>query len=151
MLRTRLPCPSSLRLNLLPLTVIQLVLVCFLLHCFSPVGETGCDLRRDVRLTKTVNGDELEGGPVVELSPTDTRIDGSVVDDGRALADKLSVLKDNFPLLHPGETFEGRVVVSADRDVPWRRLREVLTAARSRDYPLIDFAVVKDPPLPKGL
>ena len=140
--RTRLPRPSSVTLNLLPLTVVQLMLVCFLLQISGTTGEC-CLSGRDIRVPAAVNGDELLPGPVVEISPTDLRVDGSVVDDGTALADRLLTLKNNHALLHPAETFEGRVVVWADRDVPWSRLREVLAAARKRDYLLVDFVVMK--------
>jgi hypothetical protein len=143
MCRTRLPRPTSLTLNLLPLALVQLTLVCFLLHLWSPTGETGCSHRRDVKIPTAVNGDELLPAPVVELSPTDLRLDGSVVADGDELADKLLTLEMNYPLLHPGERFGGRVLVSADRDVPWSCLREVLAAAEKRDYLIVDFVVVK--------
>jgi len=130
-------------LNLLPLTVMQLSLVCFLLQISRATGETGCSPLREDRLPTAVNGEELLRGPVVEISPTDMRIDGSVVSDGAALADQLLIIKDNYPLLHPGEPFEGRVLVWADRDVAWSRLREVLAAAKRRDYTNVDFVVVK--------
>ena len=58
---------------------------------------------------------------------------------GRAAADP----ENNHPLLHPGEAFDGRVLVWADREMTWRRLREVLAAAEIHDYRSIDFAVVK--------
>jgi len=140
---TRLPHPASVSLNLLPLTVVQLTLVCFLLQISRATGETGCTPRREDRLPTAVNGEELLPGPLVEISPTDVRVDGSLVSDGAALADQLQVLKSNHQLLHPGEPFEGRVLVWADRDVPWSRLREVLAAARRRDYLIVDFVVVK--------
>jgi len=140
----RFPRPTFLTLNLLPLTVVQLTLVCVLLQDFRPVGETCCLPRRDIRLPRAVNGVELLRGPVVEISPSDLRIDGSVVADGAELADKLLIAKNNHPLLHPGETFDGRVLLSADRDIPWRRLREVLAAAEGRGYRIIDLVVVDD-------
>ncbi|HMF42234.1 MAG TPA: hypothetical protein VKQ32_16280 [Polyangia bacterium] len=130
-------------MNLFPLTVVQLMLVCFLLQISSATGEICCLPRQEIRVPAAVNGDELLPGPVVEISPTDLRVDGSVVDGGAALADRLLVLKNKYALLHPAETFEGRVVVWADRDVPWSRLREVLAAANKRDYLLVDFVVIK--------
>ena len=130
-------------MNLLPLTVVQLTLVCFLLQISRATGETGCTPRREDRLPTAVNGAELLPGPVVEISPTGLWVDHIEVGDGGALADQLLTLKNNHPLLHPGERFEGRVLVWADRDVPWSRLREVLAAARSCDYLSVDFVVVK--------
>jgi hypothetical protein len=130
-------------LNLLPLTVVQLTLVCFLLQISRATGEICCLPRREIRVPAAVNAEELLPGTVVEISPTDMRVDGSVVGDAAALADRLLILKNNYPLLHPGEPFEGRVLVWADRDVPWSRLREVLAAARRRDYPIVDFVVVR--------
>jgi hypothetical protein len=119
------------------------MLVCFFLQISRATGETCCSSPRDIRVPAAVNGDELLPGPVVEISPTDLRLDGSVVADGAELADQLLILKRNYPVLHPNERFEGRVLVSADRDVPWRRLREVLAAARERNYLNVDFVVVK--------
>ena len=150
MWRSRLPRPLTLTLNLLPLTVVQLALVCFLLNISSATGETGCPPRRDIRLPTTVNGDELLRGPLVEIAPTEVRFDGSAVDGDADLADRLVVAKNNQRLLHPGEAFDGRVLIWADRDTTWRRLREVLAAAEKHDYRSIDFVVVKDPPLPAG-
>jgi len=147
--RSRLPRPLSLTLNLLPLTVVQLALVCFLLNISSATGET-CPPRRDIRLPTTVNGEELLRAPLVEISPTDIRVDGLVVAGDADLADRLLVVKNNQHLLHPGEAFDGRVLVWADRETTWRRLREVLAAAEKHDYRSIDFVVVKDPPLPVG-
>jgi len=40
LLRSRLPRPLSLTLNLLPLTVVQLALVCVLLDISNATGET---------------------------------------------------------------------------------------------------------------
>ena len=139
----RRPCPSSATLNLLPLTVVQLALVCFLLQLSRAEGETCCSPRKDIRVPAAMNGDELLRGPVVELSPTGVSLDGSVVADDATLDDQLLILKKNFPLLHPDERFEGRLLVSADRDVPWSRLRKVLAAAETRDYRIIDFVVVR--------
>ena len=140
---TRLPPPSSVSLNLLPLTVVQLTLVCFLLQISRTTGETGCTPRREDRLPTAVNGEELLPGPLVEISPSELRVDGGQVSDGAALADRLLTLKNNHSLLHPGEPFDGRVLVWADRDVAWSRLREVLAAAKRHDYLSIDFVVVK--------
>jgi hypothetical protein len=84
---------------------------------------------------------------VVAISLTDMRVNGSEVAGATELADKLLVMKNNYSLLHPGETFDGRVLVSADRDIPWRRLREALAGAERSDYRIIDFVVVKDPSL----
>ena len=120
------------------------MLVCFFLQIARMTGETCCSSPRpDIRVPAALNGDELLPGPLVEISPTDLRLDGGVVAGGAGLADQLLILKRNYPLLHPGERFEGRLLVSADRDVPWRRLREVLAAARERDYLTVDFVVVK--------
>jgi hypothetical protein len=130
-------------LQLLPLTVVQLMLVCFFLQISRVSGEAGCSPRRDIRVPAARNGDELLPGPVVEISPTDLRLDGRVIGDDAELGDELLTLKLNDPLLHPSAQFEGRVLVSADRDVPWRRLREVLAAARKRDYLVVDFVVVR--------
>ena len=130
-------------MNLLPLTVVQLTLVCFLLQFFGARGETGCTPRREDRLPTAVNGEELLLGPLVEISPTGMWVDHAEVNDGAALADRLLTLKNAQPLLHPGEPFEGRVLVWADRDVPWSRLREVLAAARRHDYLNVDFVVVR--------
>jgi hypothetical protein len=127
----------------LPLTVTQLALVCFLLQISDATGEMCCLPRREIRVPAAVNGVELLPGPVVEISRTDLRVEGSVVDDGAALADRLLILKNDDRLLHPAEPFEGRVLVWADRDVPWSRLRDVLAAARKRDYLLVDLVVIK--------
>jgi hypothetical protein len=146
-----LPRPTVLTLNLLPLTVVQLMLVCVLLHDFRATGEPCCLPRRDIRLPRAVNGAELLRGPVVAISPTDVRVDGSVVDGGARLADRLLILKNDYPRLHPGQTFDGRVLVSADRDIPWRRLRKVLAAAEAHDYRIIDLVVVDGSPRAGGL
>jgi hypothetical protein len=131
--------------------VIQLTLVCFLLHLWSPQGETGCGSSLGIRLPTTVNGDELQRGPVVTISSADTRVDGSVAEDAAAVADRLGILKDTYALLHSGEPFDGRVLLYVDRSIPWRRLREILAAAAKQDYRIVDFVVTKDPPLPRRL
>jgi len=144
-----LPRPLSLTLNLLPLTVVQLALVCFLLNISSATGET-CPPLFYIDSPTTENGEELLRAPLVEISPTDIRVDGLVVACDADLAYRLLVVKNNQHLLHPGEAFDGRVLVWADRETTWRRLREVLAAAEKHDYRSIDFVVVKDPPLPVG-
>src|SRR5262245_19775656 len=90
---SRLPRLTSLTLNLLPLTVIQLSLVCFLLQIARATGETypPPPPRPDIKLPRAANGDELLLGPLVEISLTEMWIDGSVVADGAELADKLLV------------------------------------------------------------
>ena len=62
------------------------------------------------------------------------------------MARRLLVSKRSYVLVHPRGSFEGRVLIVADRDVPWRRLREILAAAAKHDYLIVDFVVEVDGP-----
>lgn len=72
--------------------------------------------------------DEAAFAPVLEVLPHGVAVDGSRLRDGtdRAGLETLVVLRNNYLILHPGETFPGKLGVVCRGDVPARRLDDVL-------------------------
>ena len=135
-------------LNVLPLAVVQLALVCFFLHLFEPAGECSCRVRLLDRIRPPVvaHGAPLIAEPLILVAPGEVWFDGEV--DPAKIEERLATAKLNYSLLHPGEIWNGHVGLQVDGDVAWAEVAPLVAAAGRQGYGIIDVVVVKDPPLP---
>jgi hypothetical protein len=86
--------------------------------------------------TKTpllVAPDRVERAPVVALSTARLALNGYPVDEG-ALQAGLEQLHELYSTLHPGERFDGSIVVVCEPDVATRRLDAMLAAVARAGY-----------------
>lgn len=137
------------QITLVPFIDFLLTVVVFLLMSFSSSGEVTVL----PGLPDAANGADVEQAPVVAIDADQVTIDGRRVADTRALmADgrlerveplvrDLEVARDNYGVLHPGETFPGQVVVQASRDVDYRAIRKVLFSVGQAGYGGVQLAV----------
>jgi hypothetical protein len=99
-----------------------------------PKGPKGIGLQVTSTQTPDVEGpDNLEPGPVVEVSPRGMTIDGAPVGPEKLLED-LTILRRNFSLLHPNEPINKQLIVLCSWDTPAVHLRTVLRAAEQAQY-----------------
>jgi hypothetical protein len=81
--------------------------------------------------------DEAPFGPILEVKAVGIDVDGSNPPEGaadRAGLESLAVLRDNYLLMNPGATFPGKLGVVCRRDVPARRLDDLLQRAAVLGY-----------------
>jgi hypothetical protein len=81
--------------------------------------------------------DDAPFGPVLEVKAVGVDVDGASPPEGatdRAGLESLAVLRDNYTLMNPGATFPGKLGVVCRRDVPARRLDDLLQRAAVLGY-----------------
>jgi len=135
-------------LNLLPLTVMQLALVCFFIQLAQSKGECLCHIRLLDRIEPPTisHGTELISEPMILVAPGEVWFEGLV--DPQEIEGRLASSKGNHALLHPGEPFDGHVGLYVDRDVPWVEVAPLIAIVERQGYDKVDVVVVEDPPLP---
>jgi biopolymer transport protein ExbD len=133
---------------LVPFVDLLLTVVVFLLTTFS-VSEI--PLAAD--LPDADNGTALASAPIISVDRSVVTVDGQrVADTPSLLADSdlarveqlvlgLEHARTNWETLHPGQAFEGRVVLQVDRAVDYRAVRKVLFSASQAGYGGISLAV----------
>jgi hypothetical protein len=139
--RRRLPLTAPLALGgVIP---VLLALLVYELPLFR--APSGCLCGGPTRLPVARHVRDLEIGPVLTLHPglvtMDNRFVGAPDGDLSALAEDLVTLRRNWRVLHPEEPFAGRVLVEADRRLPYGDLRRVVRVAHAAGYPNVLFVV----------
>jgi hypothetical protein len=107
---------------------------------WPPLSKDSGGPRAQVDTPELTGPDELERGPVLVVTPANTRLDGRVLDAAR-LEEVLWVLRDNDRVLHPGALFNRRLVFLCAKDTSRARIDPALAAARRAGYerPLFTF------------
>ena len=140
-------------LNLTSMVDMLTILVVFLLQTFSASGELTM-VSKNIVLPEAQNFRDLERAPVVGVSKDSVTLDGRPMANAESLNaentvdwkitdlhDQLVTLKNNFKLLHPTETFNGAVIVQADRSVDFKVIKKVLYTCAVAGYNNVNFAV----------
>lgn len=134
---------------LIPFIDFLTVVVVFLLMSFSASGEGPLT----AELPSALHGEALEAAPIVTVDGTSVSIDGrrmaatadlaqgASIERVEALVQDLETQRANWPMLHPHQAFEGRVIVQASRDVDFRVLRKVLFSVSQAGYGGVSLAV----------
>jgi hypothetical protein len=86
--------------------------------------------------------DAVDPGPVLQLAPTDARLDGQTIDLG-GLAEELETMKYNYFLLRPNEPYLGSILVLCSAETPTDRLRSFLLTAYRTGHRSVVFAFTK--------
>lgn len=140
-------------LNLTSMVDMLTILVVFLLQTFSASGELTM-VSKNIVLPEASNFRDLERAPVVGISKDAVTLDGRPMANAEELNkentvdwkisdlhDNLVTLKNNFKLLHPTESFNGAVIVQADKSVDFKVIKKVLYTCAVAGYNNVNFAV----------
>ena len=140
------------------LTISALVVVLYLAPLFRSSGSAGRDLPWMHTVPIAENGVDLELGPLVVLDASGLSLDehalASVAElDAAAtplpaLRDALAALDRQWSILHPRDPFPGTLLVAGDADVPYARVRRVITTSALTRYTRISFIVRRPNPMP---
>jgi biopolymer transport protein ExbD len=144
-------------LNLTPMVDMFTIIVVFLLQVFSASGEL-LYVQKEITVPDVNNWRELGISPLIAVGPETITLDGFEVArpadlaaapdtewDIPALEEKLNEAKAMFKVVHPGETFNGEVIIQADKAVDFKILRRVLFACAKAEYMTVHFAVRSKP------
>ncbi|HEV8322384.1 MAG TPA: biopolymer transporter ExbD [Myxococcota bacterium] len=129
------------------------IMVVFLLQTFSASGEL-LYIQKDITVPDVNNWRELGVAPLIAIGAEAVTLDGFEVArpadlaaapdtewDMPTLEEKLNEAKAMFKVVHPGETFNGEIIVQSDKAVDFKILRRVLFACAKAEYTTVHFAV----------
>lgn len=133
---------------LIPFVDFLLTVVVFLLMTFSAseipmvADLPSADHGREVRMAPIVSVDSLmvtmDG---VRVADTTSLMESPSLDRIEDLVRALTTARQSWEIVHPGEEFEGRVVLEIDRSVDFRVVRKVIFSAAQAGYGDFDLAV----------
>jgi biopolymer transport protein ExbD len=130
------------------------VIVIFLLMNFSASGDFTYN-SAEIVPPDSVAGDELERQPVIAVSASEILFEQVRVESSRAvlseteeytlprLTDALKKEQENFKALKPGVPFDGKILIQADEQIPYKLIRRVFLAAAKTGYSNISYIVRK--------
>jgi len=98
-------------------------------------------LRIRPRTPQLVGPDQFEPAPVLVLTKGRVELDGNPMTPDQ-FEKTLVTLANNYKLLHPAETFNGKVIVACEPEVDAPRLAEFLGRANKADFPNAMFLFV---------
>ena len=142
----------DLSIPLVPFIDFLIVLVVFLLMSFSASGELVAQ-QPSITMPDAVNTDILEIAPIIAIDPRVVTLDGLRMADTSTLAQSaqldrieqlvqnLETLKRNWSILHPTGSFDGVVIVQADKEIDFRVIKKVMFSAAQAGYTNVSFAV----------
>lgn len=142
----------SASLNLTSMVDFMSVLTIFLLMNFSASGDFTYN-QGDIVPPEAFTGEELKRVPIIAISATEIVFEEVKVESARAvlaqtdeytlpgLTDALKREKEAFKEIHKGEEFDGKILIQADQDVPYKLIRRVFLAAAKQGYSNISYIV----------
>ncbi|MFO0694209.1 MAG: biopolymer transporter ExbD [Polyangiales bacterium] len=137
---------------LVPFIDFLITLVVFLLMSFSASGELIAQ-QASIRMPDAEHTVALEVAPIISVDSRVVALDGQRVADAQSLMasaqidriepliQQLEVKKRNWQVLHPGQEFDGMVILQADRNIDFRIIKKVMFSAGMAGYSNISFAV----------
>jgi biopolymer transport protein ExbD len=138
-------------LNLTSMIDYLVITVVFLLSQFGTQQQIQSSASLEVPTIP--HADNLISAPIISISDQAILMDGSRISTPRELAgvtdridrlyERLDQVKREFPVLHPGETFQGDIVFQIDRRVPWNVVKTVARTCAVAGFVRLNFAVTK--------
>lgn len=137
---------------LIPFIDFLIVLVVFLLQSFSASGELLAQ-RPNLVMPEAQNTTDLQTAPIVAIDPQVVTLDNRRIADTESLAaspqleriealvQDLETQKRNWSMVRPGETFDGMLILQADKGIDFRVIKKVMFSAAQAGYSNISFAV----------
>jgi len=144
----------SASLNLTSMVDFMSVIVIFLLMNFSASGDFTYN-SPEIVPPDSVAGEDLERQPVIAVSASEILFEQVRVESSRAvlaetddytlprLSDAMKKEQDNFKALKPGVQFDGKILIQADEQIPYKLIRRVFLAAAKAGYSNISYIVRK--------
>lgn len=140
-------------LLLTPLIDMFVILVVFLIMNFSATGEL-VTISKDIQLPKARVTSQLTRAPIIQISAQTVAIEGFRVGDSDeimkdpdlripSLTEKLQEMRKVDEMMHPGQKFEGRIIINCDRDVDFKLVRKVMFASADAGYANFNYAVLQ--------
>ena len=142
----------SASLNLTSMVDFMSVIVIFLLMNFSASGDFTYN-QADIVPPDSVAGAELVRVPVIAISDTEIIFEQVRVESSRAvlseseeytlprLTDALKKEQEAFKEIRKDQEFDGKILIQADENVPYKLIRRVFLAAAKAGYPNISYIV----------
>lgn len=135
---------------LVPFIDFLLCIVLFLLSSFSATGELPID--KNVQLPAAQNTLDMVEAPMVAVAGSQVLVDGKAAGSVRELGagrpkpidellERLKAKKNVWKQLHPGQEFNGTVILQIDRRVKARVVKSVFFTAAYAGYSNVSFMV----------
>lgn len=140
-------------LNLTSMIDYLVITVVFLLSQFGTQQQMQSSANLEVPTIP--HADNLISAPIISISDQAILMDGQRVatpNDARTadridrLFERLDQAKREYPVLHPGETFQGDIVFQIDHRVQWNVIKAVARTCSQAGYTRLNFAVTKGRP-----
>jgi len=138
-------------LNLTSMIDYLVITVVFLLSQFGTQQQMQSSANLEVPTIP--HADNLISAPIISISEQIILMDGqriatpnevaSVTDRIDRLFERLDQAHREFPVLHPGETFQGDIVFQIDRRVSWNVIKAVARTCSQAGFTRLNFAVTK--------
>lgn len=138
-------------LNLTSMIDYLVITVVFLLSQFGTQQQMQSSANLEVPTIP--HADNLISAPIISISEQMILMDGqriatpnevaAVTDRIDRLFERLDQAKREFPVLHPGETFQGDIVFQIDRRVSWNVIKAVARTCSQAGFTRLNFAVTK--------
>lgn len=138
-------------LNLTSMIDYLVITVVFLLSQFGTQQQMQSSANLEVPTIP--HADNLISAPIISISEQIILMDGqriatpnevaAVTDRIDRLFERLDQAHREFPVLHPGETFQGDIVFQIDRRVSWNVIKAVARTCSQAGFTRLNFAVTK--------
>ncbi len=138
-------------LNLTSMIDYLVITVVFLLSQFGTQQQIQSSANLEVPTIP--HADNLISAPIISISDQAILMDGQRITTPRELAgvtdridrlfERLDQAKREFPVLHPGETFQGDIVFQIDRRTNWQVIKTVARTCAQAGFTRLNFAVTK--------
>ena len=138
-------------LPLVPFIDFLITIVVFLIMQF---GSSITISNANITMPNARNATQVELAPIVAVSPRAVTLDGNDLQTStdelarqnelapiQPLVRGLEILKRNYGMIHPGETFPGQIILQADESVDFQVIKAVMFSAASAGYTNISFLV----------
>lgn len=137
-------------LNLTSMIDYLVITVVFLLAQFGTQQQMQSSANLEVPTIP--HADDLVSAPIISISEQAILMDGQrianpnevrTVERIDRLFERLDQAKREYPVLHPGETFQGDIVFQVDRRIHWDIIKAVARTCAQAGYTRLNFAVTK--------
>jgi biopolymer transport protein ExbD len=138
-------------LNLTSMIDYLVITVVFLLSNFGTAQEMAS--QQGLEIPTVPHADQVVSAPIISISSTAILLDGQrVANPGEVrnstdridrLFERLHDARQNFPVVHPNETFNGDIVFQIDKQIDWQLIKRVAQTCALSGYTNLNFAVNK--------
>jgi biopolymer transport protein ExbD len=141
-------------LNLTSMIDYLVIVVVFLLSNFGTAQQVSS--QQGLEVPTVPHAAQLRSAPIVSISSQSILLDTRRIASPQEISSSTGVIeelqrrlreaKENFPLLHPNETFRGEIVFQVDRNTRWDLIKRVAQTCALSGYVALNFAVAKGSP-----